>query len=44
MGQPKYTPLIQPMAMAAASTLMMLTFILFLSAERFRHTDEGSGF
>lgn len=44
MGQPKFDPLIQPMAMAAASTLMALTFILFLVAERFRHTEEGSGF
>ena len=44
MGQPKFNPLIQPMAMAAASTLMILTFILFLIAERFRHTEEGSGF
>ena len=44
MGRPKFDPLIQPMAMAAAATLMFLTFILFLIAERFRHTDEGSGF
>ena len=44
MGQPKFDPLIQPMAMAAATTLMVLTFILFLIAERFRHSEEGSGF
>lgn len=44
MGRPKFDPLIQPMAMAAASTLMILTFILFMIAERFRHKEEGSGF
>ena len=44
MGKPKFDPLIQPMAMAAATTLMILTFVLFLIAERFRNVDEGSGF
>ena len=44
MGRPKFDPLIQPMAMAAAATLMILTFILFMIAERFRHNQEGSGF
>ncbi|MEC8249954.1 MAG: hypothetical protein VX043_05470, partial [Candidatus Thermoplasmatota archaeon] len=44
MGQPKFNPLIQPMAMAAASTVIILTFILVFIAERFRHTEEGSGF
>ena len=44
MGQPKFNPLIQPMAMASATTLMILTFVLFVIAEKFRHSDEGSGF
>ena len=44
MGQPKFDPMIQPMAMAAATTLMCLTFVLFIVAEKFRHSDEGSGF
>tara|TARA_B100000674_G_scaffold47605_1_gene32864 strand:+ start:2127 stop:3812 length:1686 start_codon:yes stop_codon:yes gene_type:complete len=44
MGQPKFDPLIQPMAMAAATTLMLLTFVLFLIAEKFRANEEGSGF
>ena len=44
MGRPKFDPLVQPMAMAAASVLMILTFILFMIAEKFRHTEEGSGF
>ena len=44
MGQPKFNPMIQPMAMAAATTLMCLTFILFIFAEKFRHSEEGSGF
>jgi len=44
MSQPKFNPLIQPMAMAAATVLMSLTFILFFIAEKFRKTGEGSGF
>ena len=44
MSQPKFNPLIQPMAMAAATVLMLLTFILFFIAERFRDNGEGSGF
>ncbi len=44
MSQPKFNPLVQPMAMAAASVLMILTFILFFIAEKFRQTEEGSGF
>jgi hypothetical protein len=32
------------MAMAAATILMLLTFILFFIAERFRDNGEGSGF
>ncbi len=44
MDRPKWEPMIQPMAMAAATTLMCLTFILFIVAEKFRHSEEGSGF
>ena len=44
MGQPKFNPLIQLMAMASATTLMILTFVPFVIAEKFRHSDEGSGF
>lgn len=44
MSQPKFNPLIQPMAMAAATVLMVLTFTLFFIAEKFRDNSEGSGF
>ena len=44
MNQPKFNPLIYPMAMASASLLMILTFILFLIAERVRTEGQGSGF
>jgi ABC-type sulfate transport system permease component len=44
MGQPKFNPLVYPMAMASATVLMILTFILFLLAEKVRPTGEGSGF
>jgi hypothetical protein len=30
--------------MAAASMLMLLTFVLFLAAERFRESSDRSGF
>ncbi len=44
MNQPKFNPLIYPMAMASASLLMIITFILFLIAERVRADGQGSGF
>ncbi|MBT61520.1 MAG: hypothetical protein CMA63_08245 [Euryarchaeota archaeon] len=44
MGRPKFDPLVNPTAMAAASMLMMLTFGLFVLAERFRPHDDRSGF
>lgn len=44
MGRPKYDPLVNPTAMAAASMLMLLTFALFILAERFRPIDDRSGF
>ena len=44
MDQPKYDPLIQPMAMAAATVLMIITLLLFALAEWFRPNNEGSGF
>ncbi|RJU82126.1 MAG: iron ABC transporter permease [Candidatus Poseidoniales archaeon] len=44
MSQPKFNPLIYPMAMASATVLMILTFILFLLAEKVRPNGEGSGF
>jgi len=44
MNQPKFNPLIYPMAMASATVLMILTFILFLLAEKVRPNGEGSGF
>ena len=44
MDQPKYDPLIQPMAMAAATVLMIITLLLFAIAEWFRPNNEGSGF
>ncbi|MDG1551801.1 MAG: ABC transporter permease subunit [Candidatus Poseidoniaceae archaeon] len=44
MGQPKFNPLVYPMAMASATVLMTLTFVLFLLAEKVRPDGEGSGF
>ena len=44
MNQPKFNPLVYPMAMASATVLMILTFILFLLAEKVRPSGEGSGF
>ncbi|MBT5618571.1 MAG: iron ABC transporter permease [Euryarchaeota archaeon] len=44
MSRPKFDPLVQPTAMAAATVLMMLTFFLFILAERFRAEGEGGGF
>ena len=44
MNQPKFNPLIYPMAMASASVLMILTFTLFLIAERMRTSGQESGF
>jgi thiamine transport system permease protein len=44
MSRPKFDPLVQPAAMAAATMLMAITFLLFFVAERFRHEGEGGGF
>ena len=44
MSRPKFDPLVQPAAMAAACVLMFTTFVLFLCAEKFRHEGEGGGF
>lgn len=44
MSRPKFDPLVQPAAMAAATVLMLITFLLFFVAERFRHEGEGGGF
>ena len=44
MGRPKFDPVVYPTAMAAASMLMLLTFVLFLAAERFRESSDRSGF
>ena len=44
MNQPKFNPLVYPMAMASATVLMILTFVLFLLAEKVRPSGEGSGF
>jgi len=44
MNQPKFNPLVYPMAMASATILMILTFVLFLLAEKVRPNGEGSGF
>jgi thiamine transport system permease protein len=44
MSRPNFDPLIHPTAMAAATMLMLLTFALFLLAERFRAHDQRSGF
>jgi thiamine transport system permease protein len=44
MSRPKFDPLVQPAAMAAASALMIITFLLFLAAERYRTEGESGGF
>ena len=44
MGRPKFDPVVYPTAMAAASILMILTFVLFLAVERFRESTDRSGF
>lgn len=44
MSRPKFDPLVQPAAMAAASVLMLVTFVLFFLAERFRPEGDGGGF
>ncbi len=43
MSRPKFDPMVQPVAMATASILMILTFILFVIAERFRPKGDGGG-
>ena len=44
MSRPNFDPLIHTTAMAAATMLMLLTFTLFILAERFRANDDRSGF
>ena len=44
MSRPNFDPLIHTTAMAAATMLMLLTFALFVLAERFRAHDDRSGF
>ncbi len=43
MSRPKYFELVEPIAMATATVLMGITFLLFVIAERFR-THQGGGF
>ena len=43
MSRPKYFELVEPVAMATATVLMCLTFLLFVIAERFR-SHQGGGF
>ena len=43
MSRPKYFELVEPIAMATATVLMCITFLLFVIAERFR-THQGGGF
>ena len=43
MARPKYFELVEPVAMATASLLMMVTFVLFVITERFRE-HQGGGF
>ena len=43
MSRPKYFELVEPIAMAVATVLMCMTFLLFVIAERFR-THQGGGF
>ena len=44
MGRPMFDPTVYPTAMAAATMLMALTFVLFVIAERFRESSDRSGF
>ena len=44
MSRPNFDPIIHTTAMAAATMLMLLTFTLFVLAERFRAQDDRSGF
>ena len=43
MSRPKYFQLVEPIAMATATVLMCITFLLFVIAERFR-SHQGGGF
>ena len=43
MSRPKYFELVEPVAMATATVLMCMTFLLFVIAERFR-SHQGGGF
>lgn len=43
MSRPKFDPMVQPVAMATASMLMILTFVLFFIAEKFRPKGDGGG-
>lgn len=43
MSRPKYFELVEPIAMATATVLMCVTFLLFVIAERFR-SHQGGGF
>jgi hypothetical protein len=43
MSRPKYFELVEPIAMATATILMSMTFLLFVIAERFR-SHQGGGF
>ena len=43
MSRPKYFELVEPIAMATATVLMCMTFLLFVIAERFRN-HQGGGF
>ena len=43
MARPKYFDLVEPIAMATATVLMCMTFLLFVIAERFR-SHQGGGF
>ena len=42
MSRPKYFELVEPIAMATATVLMCMTFLLFVIAERFR-SHQGGG-
>lgn len=44
MSRPNFNPITYTTGMAAATMLMLLTFILFVLAERFRSQNERSGF
>ena len=43
MSRPKYFEMVEPIAMATATVLMCMTFLLFVIAERFR-SHQGGGF